>query len=115
MHKATALRLGATPDAGPRSASALRKGTDGDMSERSLATHPFHPFCCKNGGARNRPHRAVQRTLRRLIEQAGRYADVERQVSELHDWVRNDNEARDAVRHLGRGLLVPGRPATDMV
>ena len=95
---ATALRLGATPDAGPRSASALRKGTDGDMSERSLATHPFHPFCCKYGGARNRPHRAVQRTLRRLIEEAGRYADVERHVLELYVWVQNNNEAAPEMR-----------------
>ena len=44
---ATALRLGATPDAGPRSTCALRKGNDGDMCEHSLAAHPFHPFCCK--------------------------------------------------------------------
>ena len=29
------------------------------------------PFCCKYGGARARAHRAVQCTLRRLIEQAG--------------------------------------------
>ena len=69
---ATALRLGATPDAGPRSTCALRKGNNGDVCEQSLATHPFHPFCCKYGGARNRPHRAVHCTLRRLIEQAGR-------------------------------------------
>ena len=68
---ATALPLGATPDAGPRSTCALRKGNDGDMVEKSLATHPFHPFCCKYGRAKARPHRAVQHTLRRLIEQAG--------------------------------------------
>ena len=73
---ATALRLGATPDAGPRSTCALRKGNGGDMCEQSLAEHPFHPFCCQYGGARTRPHRAVQCTLRRLIEQAGGYEDV---------------------------------------
>ena len=67
---ATAFRLGATPDARPRSTCALWKGNDGDVCERSLATHPFHPFCCKYGGARARPHCAVQHTLRRLIEQA---------------------------------------------
>ena len=33
---ATALRLGATPDAGPRSTRAP------DMCQQSLATHPFH-------------------------------------------------------------------------
>ena len=63
--------LGATPDAGPRSTCALQEGNDGDMCEQSLATHPFRPFCCKYGGARARSHRAVQHTLRRLIEQAG--------------------------------------------
>ena len=83
---ATALRLGATPDAGPRSTCALRKGNDGDMCEESLATHPSHSFYCKYGGARARPHRAVQCTLRRLNEQAGGYADMERHVPELHDW-----------------------------
>ena len=31
----------------------------------------FHSFCCKYGGVGNRPHRVVQCTLRRLIEQAG--------------------------------------------
>ena len=41
---ATALRLGATRDAGPRSTCALRKGNDGDMCEQSLVTHPVHPF-----------------------------------------------------------------------
>ena len=65
---ATSLRLGATPDAGPRSTCALRKSSVGDMCEKSLATHPFHPFCYKYA------HRAVQCTLRRLIEQAGGYA-----------------------------------------
>ena len=83
---ATALRHGATPDAGPRSTCALRRDNDGHMCKQSLATHPFHPFCCKYGGARNRPHRAVQCTLRRLIEQAGDHADMERRVPELYDW-----------------------------
>ena len=95
---ATALRLGATPVAGPRSTCALRKGNVGDVCEQSLATHPFHPFCCKYGGARNRPHRAVQHTLRRLIEQAGGYADMKRHVPGLHDWVRNNNEAAPVMR-----------------
>ena len=48
---ATALRLGATPGAGPRSVCALRQDRDGHVWEQSLATHPFHPFCCKYGGA----------------------------------------------------------------
>ena len=95
---ATALRIGATPDAGPRSTCALRKGNDGDVCEQSLAEHFFHPFCCQYGGARTRPHRAVQHTLRRLIEQAGGYADVERHVPELYDWVSNDNDAAPKVR-----------------
>ena len=63
---ATALRLGATPDAGPRSTCVLRKGNDGDVCEQSLAAHPFPPFCCKYG-ARNRPHGAVQCTLCREL------------------------------------------------
>ena len=40
---ATALRLGATPDAGPRSVCAVRQDKDGHVCEQSLATHPFHP------------------------------------------------------------------------
>ena len=49
--------------------------------------------CCKYGGARNRPHCVVQHTLRRLIEEAGGYTDLERHVPELREWVRNNNEA----------------------
>ena len=68
------------------------------MCEQSLVTHPFHPFCCKYWGARARPHRAVQCTLRRLIEQAGDHADMEHHVPELYDWVRNSNEAAPTMR-----------------
>ena len=88
---ATALRLGATPDAGPRS-TALRKGNDGDICEQSLAEHPFHPFCCQYGGARNRPHRAVQHPAQLDWTSRG-YADLERHVPELNDWVSNNDEA----------------------
>ena len=73
------LRLGATPDAGPRSMCALRKGNDGEMCEQSMAEHPFS-------------------TLRRLIAQAGGCADVERHAPELYEWVRNDNDAAPKVR-----------------
>ena len=76
----------------------LKQENDGHMCEQSLATHPFHPFCCKYGGARNRPHRAVQYTLRRLIEQAGGYADVERHVPELYGLVGNNDEASPEMR-----------------
>ena len=37
-------------------------------------------------------------TLRRLIEQARGYADMERHVSKLHDCVKNDNDAAPKVR-----------------
>ena len=38
---------------------------------------------------------------------------MERHVPELYDWVQKEQRSgtRDAVRHLGRGLLVPGCPA----
>ena len=95
---AMALRFGATPNAEPRSTFALRMGIDGDMCEHSLAAHPFHSFCCKYAGARARPHRAVQHTLRRLIEQAGGYADMERHVPELYDSVKKNNEVAPEMR-----------------
>ena len=41
---ATALRLAATPDAGPGSTCALRKGNDGNMCEQSLAAQTFPLF-----------------------------------------------------------------------
>ena len=66
------------------------------VSNRFLST--FHPFCCQYAGARTRPHRAVQHTLRNLIEQGEGYADVERHVLELYDWVNNDNGAAPNVR-----------------
>ena len=99
---ATALRLGA--DAGPRSTCALRKGNDGDMCEQALAEHLFHRFCCQYGGARSRPHPAVQHTLRRLIGQAGGHSDVERHVLELYDWASNDNES-EAAPKVRRAIL----------
>ena len=49
------------------------------MCEQSLAAHPFHPFCCKYGVAEG-------------------YADLERHVPELHDWVRNNSEAAPEMR-----------------
>ena len=45
-----------------------------------------------------RPHRAVQHTLRRLIEQSGGYADTERRVPELYDGARNNNKAAPVMR-----------------
>ena len=66
------------------------------VSKRWLST--LSTFSVANtGGARTRPHRAVQCILRRLIEQAGGYADVERHVPELYDWVSNDNDAAPKV------------------
>ena len=56
------------------------------MSEQSLAGTPFPPVLLPVRGARTRPHRAVQHTLRRLIVQAGGYADLECHVPELYDW-----------------------------
>ena len=87
LRMATALRLGLTPDAGPRATCALRKGNDGDMCEQSLAKLTHHAFCCKSERARHRPHKSVQCMLSRLIEQSGGYADMDRHVPELYDWV----------------------------
>ena len=50
---ATALRLGATPGAGPRSTCALRKGNDGDMYEQSLAGAPFPPVLLRVRGSQD--------------------------------------------------------------
>ena len=100
--KATALRLSATPDAAPRSTCALRKGNDGDMCEQSLAEHPFHPLCCKYGEQGQTALCSPVKTSHRLIEQAGSYADMERHVLELYDWVKKQQRrgTREAVRHL---------------
>ena len=95
---ATALRLGATPDAGPRSTCALRKGNDGDMCEQSLATLPVPPVVLQVRRSQDQTTRAVQCTLRRLIEQAGGYADMERHVPELYDSVKNNNEVAPTMR-----------------
>ena len=92
---ATALRLGAAPDADPRSMCALLKGNDGDICEQSLSALPFYSTF---GGARARPRLAVQCTLRKLIEQAGSYADTERHVPELLDWLQKNNEAAPEMR-----------------
>ena len=55
-------------------------------------------FAISMGRARNRPHRAVQSTLRRLIKQAGRYADMERHVPELYDWHTNKDGVAPVMR-----------------
>ena len=43
-------------------------------------------------GIESRGQTTPQCTLHRLIQQAGGYADMERHVPELYDWVRNNNE-----------------------
>ena len=82
----------------------------GTCVEQSLATHPFHAFCCKYGGARSGPHRAVRCALRRLIKQAGGYADM---VAPCPGALRLGERQRrgstcDAVRYSRCGLWVPG-------
>ena len=109
---ATALRLGATPDAGPRPTCAQRKALIGtyvnSLWQRTRAT-----LFAASTGARNRPHRAVQCTLRRLIEQAGGYADMERHVPELYDKVQKNNEAAPEMRCAILEVVswIPWRPA----
>ena len=48
---ATALRLGATPDAGPRSTCALRKGNNGDMCEQVSGSAPVPPLLLQVRGS----------------------------------------------------------------
>ena len=95
---ATALRLGATPDAGPRSTGALLKGNDGYVCEQPLAINPFHSFVASSGEPG--PDHTAQSCARlhRLIQRAGGYADMERHVPELHGWVKNENETAPEVR-----------------
>ena len=97
---ATALRLGTTPDA-PRvlCGKAVMGTCASNLWRRTLSTRS-----------------AIQHTLRRLIQQAGGYADLERHVLELYDWVEKQQRSslRDAVRNLTCGLLVPWRPAATL-
>ena len=58
-----------------------------------------------NTRARNRPHRAVQCTSRRLIEQARGYAHMERHVPGLLDWVQKNNEAAPEMRCAILGMV----------
>ena len=67
---ATALRLGATPDAG---------------HVRAISGHPFHPFSCKYWGD----------TLRRPIEQG---ATQTWSATSLCDWVQKHNDAAREMR-----------------
>ena len=59
----------------------------------SLWRHIRSTLFAANTGSQQRPHRAVQSTLKRLIEQAGGYADLERHVPELYDWVSDRDGA----------------------
>ena len=43
-------------------------------------------------------HARVCATLHRLTQQAGGYADMERHVPELHNWVKNNNDAAPVMR-----------------
>ena len=88
----------ATGDAAGCWTTALRKSNDGDFCEFSLRRDPYHPFCCKCGGARTRPHRAVLCALQRLIVQAGGCADKERHVPELYDWDKPQGSAPPVMR-----------------
>ena len=74
----TALRLGLVPDAGPRATCALRNGIEGECVNVLLGRTHTTLFVAGFGRVRSGPHRAVLCSLRRLIEQAGSYADIER-------------------------------------
>ena len=58
---ATALRLGATPDAGPRSTCALRKGNDGDLCVNSLWQRTRSSLFAANTGEPETGHIAQSR------------------------------------------------------
>ena len=78
---AAALRLGVPLDVGPCATCSLQNGNKGETCEQSLAKDPYHLFCCKYGGARTRPHRAVMCSLNKLM-------DKKRHLFELYDCVK---------------------------
>ena len=91
---ATALRLGATPDAGPHLVCALKQENDGQMCEQSLATHSFHPFCFKYGGEPETDRIELSSARCAGLSSRQAYADMERHVPELYDWhIIKDGEA----------------------
>ena len=81
---ATALRLGATLDAGPRSTCALWKSNDGDMCEHSLAT---------TRSAANTGEPGPDRTAQSSTLCAG---SLSKQA--VHGSVRNNSEAAPVMR-----------------
>ena len=99
---------GATPEAGPRTTCALRKGNDRDMSEQSLAADSFHSLLQirrsqKQAASRSPVHIAQAHSASRGTRGFGAPCPRTQRMGEK----QQRGCTGVAVRHLGCGLLVP--------
>ena len=104
---ATSLRLGLVPTT-ENATCSLCRNTDGEQCGTSLKEQPHHPHCCKFGGARHRPHLAMQRVLHRQIVAAGGFCDLERHVPELYDTVVKNGKTVDRSAIMDAVVSFPG-------
>ena len=105
---ATQLRIGQSPEV-VGTACALKRAKDGEVCEKDLVANPFHAHSCKHGGARQRPHKAVQQTLARLVQQADGDCDLERYIPELYDEVQRNGRMETRCAIMDAVVAFPGQ------
>eukprot|EP00973_Karenia_brevis_P065195 9052578-Karenia_brevis.AAC.1 len=77
------LRLGAVtvPDG---ATCMIPKSRDQDCCLAAIGNPVVHPFLCKQGPARLRPHRSLCNALTKLQRRSGAHVDMERAVPQLY-------------------------------
>jgi len=85
------LRLGAV-EVPPGAVCMLAKRSDEEQCLVALDSPLTHPFLCKCGPARLRPHRAICHKLAHLLRRTGDHVDIERAVPQLYK-VGDDGDA----------------------
>ena len=84
FHTALQLRL-ALLEAPPGSMCQIAKINDtDDKCLKDISNPCSHPHLCKLGPARQRPHRALMMSMKRVLERAGASVDLEQAISALY-------------------------------
>ena len=84
----------------------IAKKSDADDKCLAEMSDPcIHPHLCKRGPARQRPHRALMVSLKRVLERAGAEVDLERSIPALY---RIDTEGKVTEAILDAVIITPG-------
>jgi len=91
----------------------LSRATDIDDKCLVEMTDPcIHPHLCTRGPARQRPHRALMVSMKKVLERAGAEVDLERAMPALY---RMDSEGKVTEAILDAVIIPPGCPSSTPV